>query len=241
MADITPKYKFLLNSSEIQMPLADNEFGYEWEKVDETFYFRKKLSKNIKFSLSEYVAIQTASVEDLFIFTVQKYGVDGYENDFVGEFYKTDCVINEDDKYVTVKPSPADGYEEFKRVLNNEYNLIDLNPIATPILYTIRPILQIVSCEVNAGVYRTPSITNIVGGSYWEETLDDNWNPDSLIAFGFDGTPESEIIFTGVYYYQRYLTVSETFNGVATSLRAPVDISAVSFIFNKTSKEVSTS
>jgi hypothetical protein len=246
MADFVPKYRFLLNDTEVQLPLADDELGYEWEKADDTFYFRKKLSGKIRFSLTEYNTIQSASVEDLFTFKIQKYDGSVYNDDFVGSFYKTDCEINEDDGLVDVKPKPDDGYEEFKRVLNNEYNLIDLAPVATPVSYTIRPILQIVVMNVDSWQTLPPrpdvfsgsdKLTNVVGAATYEETLDKTYSFDELVtaftvktySFG-----DSELVF------YRYLTTLDTFNSVATIDRPDGDISSIAPFYDKISFEVDT-
>lgn len=237
MAYFENTYRFLLEGVEASV-IVGNEFRVEETKDGDSFYFRRKLATQIKFYGADYTAISSASTTTRFSLVLQMQS-EGVWSDYVSTyFYKNDCEINEDDQLITVKPLSDDGSEDIKKVLNSEYNFVDLNPATTAVKYRLKPILQIVSVEVN-GTARTGGnlLTNIAGLSFWTEDLDEEYTIDDLFDYGFSGITEGDITLNGVYHYARYLTSLDTFNSVATEDRRADDISRTALFFSKTSAE----
>ena len=237
MSDIAGTYRFLLDGA-VTGIIFGNEFGYSFEKAEGSLYFRKKLSNKIQFYGVDYTAVEGAAIQTKFSFTIEKYDGDSWDEDFVGFFYKTDCDFNFDDKIVTVKPLPEDGYEDVKRVLTNEYNLIDLAPTSTTVKYDLRPVLQIITKNYIDTNVSNDKLTNIIGLTVWEETIDPDLDP---LSYGFQVDEYRSGVTVTYRMYYRYLTTLNTFNSVAVSLRSANDLSAVSFAYDKISNEVDNS
>lgn len=241
MADTVGSYRFLLNGA-ISTAIFGNEFPYKWEKESDSFYFRKKLDGKIKFFSTDYITVSGSTVDFRHTLIVQKLAADGWKLDWAGFFYKTDCDFDADDSVVEIQPLPDDGYGDIKKVLNNEYGLVDLAPIASPITYKIRPVLQVT--VIDSRIF-TPDVAtrllNIVGTSVQEEILKEEVTRGVLVNdYGFIQTVIT-VGFDNFYVLTRYLSTLDTFNSVATTDRPEDDISLFAPNHKKISEEISTS
>ena len=90
-----------------------------------------------------------------------------YVNYWQGEFYRTDCTINIDDKSIKVKPAVSDQYNAILAGLEKEYDLIPLKPAIQSVNLKRRPMLQIYTAGESI-------ISCFLGGMAWEQEVNDN-------------------------------------------------------------------
>jgi hypothetical protein len=227
MADIAGTYRFILDGGQV-FPVFGNELNYAYEQAEGSFYFRKNLETKIQFNTVDYDHIEGSSIQTKFLLVIERFNGTQWVEDYAGYFYKTDCDFDADSKLVDIKVSTDDGFDDLTKVLNNEYDLLQLLPPSILIKYDLKPILQVITKDnVNTESVSNDKLTNIVGTSSWEETIDASLNP---LDFGFEVT-EYDLGDYQIFY--RYLTTQNVFAGQATDLRSPGDISAVSFAYNK--------
>lgn len=236
MSDFDYTYKFFLNGIEIN-PIIGNDFNIEWGKVPDTYYFRRELTSDLKLTDVDYEGVNDADITTKFTFLIQYNNGNSWEDFYKGFFYKTDCKFDHDRKILEVAPTPDDGYKEFNKVLNNEYNIPSLAPTAISVNYKARPVLQIIFIFDLIGEQYGDVIMNISGTANWEETLSKRYSSTELINdYGFE-----EFISNSSYkFYLRYLTSLNSFNGVITDDRPDNDISSTSINYKKISREVDT-
>lgn len=240
MAYFDTTYKFLLDGVQVY-PLVSNEFKIEWEKEQDTFYFRRTLSDDVKFVDVDYDNINDSTIDHKFEFKIQYNNAGTWEDFYTGFFYKTNCNFDDDYKKLTVSPVSDDGWDDIKRILDNEYDLIQLAPVSTPVEYTLRPVLQIIwIADLFGQEFGGDRIMNISGTANWEETLSEEPTGSELInTYGF---LEYELPSETRYkFYLRYLTTLTTFDSVTTDDRPTNDISLVAPTFKKISRQVDTS
>lgn len=210
MAYFENTYRFLLDGAQVY-PIISDEFNIAWEKEEGSFYFRRQLSSDIKLFGADYINIRDSDIATQFGFIIQKNEGDTWVNYYNGFFFKTDCEFDEDENILTVKPRNNDGWDDVKKVINNEYNLADLAVPTTSFIYKIRPVLQIIyPTVVDDGAGGTLKlgynrITNVVGTGVYDEVLDQDVTPNDLVDFGF----RENIIFNVHRIYTRYLHNNE--------------------------------
>lgn len=175
------------------------------------WFLRVKLKGKWVFQRADFDLINDADFEALFTLIVEEStdnGATWIEINWRGEFWKTDCEIDTDNKTITVEPRTQDGYSKILDGLEKEFNLIGLGPAAEQVKYLKQAVLQL---HVN----NTDVIMNYLAGTYWEENFDSasgTYNAVTLVndykfAFGYgsvyfiagggDLTPD----VSGVYPY----------------------------------------
>lgn len=164
---MNPIYKFELThsgSTTRVYPIYSNGLSKEFERESGQQFFRQKLSGDLVFEGPDYVSINSAPFETQFqieIFISYDAGAN-WSSYWVGEFWKTDCEFDEDEKTVTVKATPIDRYTAILNGIDREFNLIDLVPAMAAVRADKRPMIQ---------VY-TPGDTVIacfLSGMWWEQ------------------------------------------------------------------------
>lgn len=236
MSYFNSNYRFLLDGT-LVTPVLSNQFSMQWEKED-GYYFRKKLKDNIKLTDTDYNYIREANIDTRFSIVLQKRTGDQWVEYLKGFFYKTDCKFDEDIKTVEVKVRTDDGWDDLKKVINNEYSLPALAPDITPVNYLVRPVLQVM--VLNVTLYEGPptirplnftggnKVTNCMGGVTWDENLERSLEWNELDDYGFRAMPYAFPDRVVVLY--RYLTTREDFfenQGDLTSPRSTNDPSIV--------------
>lgn len=227
-------YRFLLDGVQVA-PIIGNEFNIEYKKESGSFYFRKQLTDDIKFFGSEYRTINESGISQKFTVKIQKYNGSTWEDEFDGFFYKTDCSFDNDREILTVKPVADDGWEDLKKVLNNEYNLRDILPETKTVNYKLRPVLQIIVPQ-GFGIFarKNEKMLNISGLSYWvEDIITIESELELLNDYHF-----SKSVIGGYWFFYRYLSGKSTFNSVAAEDRPENDISSITRNYPYISKEV---
>lgn len=142
------------------VPVFKDDLAIDFERESGQQFFRRKLSSKITFTGYDSDRIMDAPFETEFIVRL----LTSTDNiNFVlyhtSHFYKTDCIINIDDRTVKVQPDIKDMYNEILDNLEEEYDLIKLGCPKTSIRYFERPMMQFYS------EYETKA-TNINGSDF---------------------------------------------------------------------------
>ena len=167
---MNPIYKFLLNyeinGRPIQTPvkpLYKDGLSKVYELEQNEMFFREKLNGKLLFVRNDYKAINNAPFETKFSLTVI---IQSDEEDnkiyWSGEFWKTDCEIDEDNETIEVSPKLRDSYTNVLAGLEKEYDLIKLKPEIENITIRKRPLIQIYIPNENV-------VSCFLSGMYWEQ------------------------------------------------------------------------
>lgn len=165
---MNPKYRFTLTidggTERNVFPVYGTNLTKEYAKESNEQFFRAKLSGELVFTGAEYALIRRAPLETLFgiIIYISLDAGASWAEYWRGEFWKTDCDFNDDDKTATVKPGVVDAYTAILAGTEKEYNLLDLLPEIVPISADKRPLLQIY-------VPGQTSIGCFLSGMWWEQ------------------------------------------------------------------------
>lgn len=143
-----PIYKFSLSvagTSEAAYPLYDNSLAKEYEKESQQVFFRQKLTGELTFTGHDYDRIVAAAFDAQFIVTVYISQDAGqtWTTYWIGQFWKTNCTFDADDKQVTVTPEVKDQYINVLNALDKEFNLPDLAPSVVSCWADKRPVVQL--------------------------------------------------------------------------------------------------
>lgn len=149
---MNPIYKFELNTvyggtttTNTVYPLYKDDLAKEYEIEQNQRFYRKKLSGKLQFVGADYDLIDNARFESKFVLVIYISWDAGqsYEEYLRGEFWKTDCKVNADNKVIEVTPSSVDDYTEVLAGLEKEYNLIELKPEINQLNVAKRPLVQV--------------------------------------------------------------------------------------------------
>lgn len=176
---MNPKYRFTLTidggTERNVFPVYGTNLTKEYAKESGEQFFRAKLSGELVFTGAEYALIRRAPLETLFgiIIYISLDAGASWAEYWRGEFWKTDCDFNDDDKTATVKPGVVDAYTAILAGIEKEYNLLDLLPEIVPISADKRPLLQIY-------VPGQTSIGCFLSGMWWEQPCEAVTNQNDL-------------------------------------------------------------
>lgn len=151
----------------------DLEKSFELEQNEQ--FFRTKIAGKLLFIRKDFEYINAANIETRFTLTMFiSYNRGTTWNEYwIGEFWKTDCAFNLDDKTVEVEPSPVDDYTNVIAGLEKEYDLIKLKPEISNIQLDKRPLIQIY-------IPGDSVISCFLSGMYWEQECDIVEDEDAL-------------------------------------------------------------
>ena len=125
-------------------------------------FFRTTLEGKLTIFGKDYEIIQNSSVEDQLVLMIDRPETDlTWSEYFRATFAKTDCKLDYSRKRCELKVSPLDDYTEIINKYENSYDIIKLAPAISKINMNNRPLIQVYIKGSN-------SITNFVGGTYWE-------------------------------------------------------------------------
>lgn len=134
--------------------------GYKAE--GNNMYYRDKLDGNIKLVRDDYDYVDALAFDEKMRIEVED--LDGSLSTYKGMFYKTDCKWDADNRIVEVKTEPNDDYEDVIGGMDKTFNLIELAPELQELTIRKRPVIQIY-------IPGDTIITNILGGTYWEQEI----------------------------------------------------------------------
>lgn len=187
---IPPKYNFYLkknNGDSISINPHYKSLSKKYSKENGQAFFRETIEGKITLHGKDYEVIANSDLEDKFLFIIEKYSIisSTWKEYFRGEFNKTDCSYDNDKKICELNISPIDDYTEILNNYENTYDLIKLAPQVTKINIQKRPLVQVYIRGAN-------SITNLFGGTYWEEdvleAVNSNTELQSTYHFSYIGT-----------------------------------------------------
>lgn len=164
---MNPIYRFELNGGRACRPLYKDDLSKDYELQSNEQYVRAKLSGNLIFAGADYQWIVGRVFDYKFELTIYvSYDAgSNWTNYWSGNFWKTDCDFDEDNKTVTVKLTVKDQYTDVLSGMDKEYNLIDLMPEIMPVKADKRPMIQIY-------IPGQSVISCFVSGSWWEQDCD---------------------------------------------------------------------
>lgn len=218
-----PIYRFVLSidgdNAMQAFPVYKDDLAIDYEQESGQQFFRGKFNGKITFAGNDFVRIMAAAFDAEFGLEVLISYDAGrtWASYWTGQFWKTDCDINEDDKTAIVTPTLKDRYNEVLAGLDKEYNLIDLKPEISLIKYDKRPMLQVyVPGQTVVGCF--------LSGMWWEhecEAESDTQRLEQIYHFAFNkavrqvfvtqtGTPAIPDFFVGdapssyLYNYEFY-------------------------------------
>lgn len=154
-------------------PVYKSDFAIDCERETNQQFFRRKLSGKLDFLTSDYDYILSHRF-DLKTNVLLEDSLDGgktWQKLWEGEFWRTDCAVDVDNKKVTVQPSVNDEYSVILTGLENEIDLLENPPISIPVEYYKRPLLQVYQPGQSV-------ITNYLANNYWEEDAEVVENSD---------------------------------------------------------------
>lgn len=138
-------------------PIWKDDISLEYEKESGQMFHRAQLSGSIDLCRADYDKVMNESFGTVFFFEIEKSVDRGatWSRYWMGRFTLADCLVNVDNKKLTVKPTVYDVYTDILEGLEKEYDLIKLTPAMQRILIRKRPCLQlydegdeIISCIV---------------------------------------------------------------------------------------------
>lgn len=150
------------------------ELSKKYAKENEQEFFRTSLEGKITLFSKDYEHIKKASLEDQFIFIINKYNKTSgiWQEYYRGEFNKADCKFNYENKACELKINALDAYNNVLNKYENTYDLIKLAPAITKINLHKRSLMQVYVRGAN-------SISNFFGGIYWESDINEAVDSDS--------------------------------------------------------------
>ena len=182
---MNPIYRFsltIVNSDETTAtkfvyPNYADSLALNFEKQSNEEYFRRKLSAALTFYSADYdwimansLNINTRYVLDM---DISNNGGKTWTAYWKGDFWKTDCEFNSDDKTIRVNPQVNDAYSVILKGIEKEFDLVKLAPEIRPIKAWRRPVVQVYM----AG--RT-TIGCFLAGMYWEQDCESEDNHNRL-------------------------------------------------------------
>ena len=206
---MNPIYKFELSVEQDTRrvyPVYKDDLAIDYALETGEQFYRGTLSGKLTFQKDDYQYIRTRAFDTQFGLKILRSNDGGatWTQYWDGQFWKTDCVINEDDKTVIVTPTLKDRYVDVLAGLDKEYNLIDLAPAIQKISMYKRPMIEIyIPGQSVVGCF--------LSGLWWEQECDIVTNENDLVnTYHFypcsnqcvvkvtqTGTPTIPNVFTG--------------------------------------------
>lgn len=158
-------------------PTYKDDLAKDYELETNQRFYRIKLSGKISFIRDDYEYIKAQPFETQFQFLIRKSNDGGLtwgQNYFKGQFFKTDCEFDDDNKKCTVQPDPLDDYTDVLAGLEKEYNLISITPQIERLLVRKRPLIQIY-------IPGDSVVSCFLGGSSWEQDVNATTDRNALI------------------------------------------------------------
>lgn len=143
-------------------PIFGEDVKLQLTRESDQIFRREKLNGTFRFVGKDFDLIANCSANTEF--TLEFYR----ENEFVGKgtFYKTDCLMDYDNKTCEVSLTTTDKYEKIMNGLNNKYNLIKLAPVTERAVLTRRAVLQLYTKGEDV-------LTNVFGGVHFEQKAEE--------------------------------------------------------------------
>lgn len=142
------------------------ELSKKYSRESQQKFFRISLEGKINLFGNDYDIVQNSSLDDVFIFLVEKLNATSNEwyEYYKGQFNKTDCKFDGEKKKCELKLTALDRYNKIMDNYENTYDLVKLTPEITKIDMHKRALIQVY-------IRGASSISNFFGGTYWEDDV----------------------------------------------------------------------
>lgn len=157
-------------------PIYKDDLALEYALESNQVFYRGKLSGKLTFQMDDFDFINTAAFDTQFdlIIYISYDGGQIWTQYWAGQFWKTDCEFNYDDKTAVVTPNVNDAYNAVLAGMEKEFNLIDLAPVIQPVKMDKRSLIQVyVPGQKTIGC----SLSNM----WWEQECDVVDNETDLV------------------------------------------------------------
>ena len=176
---MNPIYKFTLaangGTEQQAFPVYRDDVSKDFELQTNQEFYRAKLSGKLTFVRDDYDFIANKSFDtqfDIKIYISYDAGQTWTEY-WHGQFWKTNCTFNADDKNVTLTPDVIDQYTDILAGMEKEYNLIELAPEIVPVNLDKRPMIQVyVPGQTVIGCF--------LSGMWWEQECESITDENAL-------------------------------------------------------------
>lgn len=176
---VNPIYKWTLAANggqETQVyPVYKDDLAKEYELETNQEFYRAKLSGKLTFVRDDYDFIASQSFDTQFglkIYISYDAGQTWAEY-WSGNFWKTNCKFDEDNKNLTVTPDVVDQYNDVLAGMEKEFNLIELAPKIVPVQLDKRPMIQVyVPGQTVIGCF--------LSGMWWEQECESITDENTL-------------------------------------------------------------
>ncbi len=145
---MNPIYKYELTangSTRLAHPVVSDGLALEYALESNQEFYRAKLSGKLTFQMDDYTFISQQAFDERFdcVISISYDRGATWSIYWAGQFWKTDCQFNDDDKTVIVTPNVNDPYNAVLAGLEKEFNLIELAPVIQPVKMDKRSLIQI--------------------------------------------------------------------------------------------------
>lgn len=177
---MNPIYKFTLaanNGDEQQaFPIYRDDLSKDYELQTNEEFYRAKLSGKLTFVHTDFDFIANQTFDTKFWVRIYiSYDAGGtWTLYWSGNFWKTDCRFDQDNKNVTLTPEVVDEYTDVLAGMEKEFNLIELAPEIRQVRLDKRPMLQVyVPGQTVIGCF--------LSGMWWEQECESVTNETQLV------------------------------------------------------------
>ena len=141
----TPFTHFESYFKAITNPLYRDDLALEYTLETNQEFYRGKLSGKLTFQGADFEFIRQQAFDQQFDLEIHISYDNGvvWEKYWAGQFWKTDCQFNEDDKTAIVTPNVTDDYIDVLAGMDKEFNLIELAPEIIPVKADKRSLIQV--------------------------------------------------------------------------------------------------
>ena len=182
---VNPIYKFTLSANggteQQAFPIYKDDLAKEYELENNQEFYRAKLSGKLTFVGPDYDFIAEEYFDtrfDIRIYISYNAGTSWSEY-WHGQFWKTSCTFDEDNKSVTLTPDVKDQYNDVLAGQEKEYDLIKLAPSIVPIGVDKR-------CMIQVYVPGQTVIGCFLSGMWWEQECEAVEETDKVTIEGHD-------------------------------------------------------
>lgn len=176
---MNPIYKFTLSANggteQQAFPIYKDDVAKDYELQTNQEFYRAKLSGKLTFVADDYDFIANKSFDTQFgvkIYISYNAG-SSWTLYWSGNFWKTNCKFDQDNKNLTVTPDVVDQYTDVLAGMEKEFNLIELAPEIVPINLDKRPMIQVyVPGQTVIGCF--------LSGMWWEQECESVTDENAL-------------------------------------------------------------
>lgn len=145
---MNPIYKFELivgNATRRVYPLYSGDLAKEYSLESGQQFFRAELNGDLTFISDDYDYIVGQSFDTQFGVKISiSYNAGStWQQTWYGEFWKTDCMFDQDAETCIVRPKLSDVYKAILNGWEKEFNLIELAPAIENVKIDKRPMIQV--------------------------------------------------------------------------------------------------